>query len=342
MLLAWLALPSARAAAAAPAQAFKVRGCDLLSPAPLVYRFGTGSRPAAPAIVAPDGRAYVATSEGYLHALDPRGGFAWGYTLPGPVTGRPALGSSGAVLVPTGRRVHAIRPDGSLLWVFSSPVPVLGDLVRDGLGRFFFGSEDGRLLALSGGGGLVSFIPGRGAFSTLTTSLPGGAIAAAHENGSVVLSRANKNQKFELGRPATALLPCPGADLCAIVDGSLVALGKSGVTAKFPAERAAASGDTLVALTDARRLALFRASASEPHAVVDLPYPLSADPVVDGRGQVFVPLSSGALLVLSTDGRPRFCNQLARSPLGLPVLDDPRHRVLVTAGEGVLSAIEVE
>ena len=66
------------------------------------------------------------------------------------------------------------------------------------------------------------------------------------------------------------------------------------------------------------------------------------DPVVDARGQVFVPLGSGARLVLSPDGRPRFCNQLARSPLGLPVLDEPRQRVLVTAGEGVLSAIEVQ
>jgi hypothetical protein len=83
--------------------------------------------------------------------------------------------------------------------VWSSPIRVLGDLIRDGLGRFNFASDDGRVFALSGTGALVAHVPGRVPFSVLPVALADGGIAAGRQDGSVLISRGFKTKRVELG-----------------------------------------------------------------------------------------------------------------------------------------------
>jgi hypothetical protein len=314
--------------------------CGAFPPANVQYRFGTGSRPAAPPALAEDGRAYVGTSEGYLHALDANGGYLWGYTLRGPVTGRPIVGISGAVLVPTRRRIYAIRPDGTLLWVFDSPVAVLGDLIRDSLGRYNFASEDGRIFALSGQGALVAHVPMKGTPSVLPVSVLG-AVAVAYESGTAILVRPGKTKRFELSASPHALLPCPDAELCAIVGGSLRPLGAEPPPWQTRALRAAGNSQMIAFLPDDRHLTA-QSSGGVARFTLELPGPASAAPAVSEDGRVFVPLKGGELALVSARGELVACAPLASSPLGTPVLDPAHHRVLATAVEGVLGAVELE
>jgi hypothetical protein len=288
-----------------------------------------------------DGSAYVGTSDGYLHALSPDGNYLWGYTLKGAVTGRAALGASGAVLVPTARRIYAIRPDGTLLWVFNSPIRVLGDLARDGLGRFNFGSEDGRVFALSGMGALVAHVPGRVPFSVLPLALTDGSIAAGRQDGSVLVSRGFKTVRFELGGAPSSLFPCPGYELCAIAGGQLRGVGPSGRLGQVTALRAAASADLVAVLSDERHLELYRGLTGEPVFRLVLPDAASSAPAFDAKGRIFVPLEGGALFTVSPSGAPLACTPIGHSPLGLPVADAARGRMLVTASEGVLASVEL-
>lgn len=308
---------------------------------PLAFRFGTGATPSAPPTVGDEGTVYVGTSEGYLHALSSEGSYLWGYTLKGSVTGRAAVGSTGAVLVPTPRKVYAIRPDGTLLWVFNSPIRVLGDLVRDGLDRFHFASEDGRVFALSGRGALVAHVPGRVPFSVLPLALADGGIAAARRDGSVLVARGFKTSRFELGTPAVSLLACPGFELCALVAGNLEGVGAASAPFKVVAVRAAASSDSLAVLPDERHLELYRMATRERVFGLSLPDAASAAPAFDAKGRIFVPLKSGALFTVAASGAVLACTPLGHSPLTTPVVDPARSRVLVTASEGILASIEV-
>jgi outer membrane protein assembly factor BamB len=328
-----LALPSEVAAG--------VAACANLNELPLAFRFGTGATPAAAPTVAADGSVYVGTREGYLHALSADGSYLWGYTLKGAVTGRAAVGPSGTVLVPTARRIYAIRADGTLLWVWSSPIRVLGDLIRDGLGRFNFASDDGRVFALSGTGALVAHVPGRVPFSVLPVALADGGIAAGRQDGSVLISRGFKTKRVELGAVPVSLFPCPGRELCAISAGNLQGLGPSAAPWRVPALRATASSDSVAVLSDERHLQLYRGATGEPLFTLALPDAASAAPEFDAKGRIFVPLRGGALLAVDLTGAPLACTQLGHSPLGTPVVDAARGRVLVTASEGILASVEL-
>ena len=101
-----------------------------------------------------------------------------------------------------------------------------------------------------------------------------------------------------------------------------------------------ATEERLALISSEQQLELYDASA-EHLATVALPDAASAAPAVDALGRVFVPLKRGALLALSRSGAPLGCMQVGHSPLGSPVLDAARRRVLVTAREGVLAAFEV-
>lgn len=315
--------------------------CETLPPLPVTFRFGTGARPAAPAAFSAEGNVYVGTSEGYVHGLSADGSYLWGYTLRGAVTGRPAVTASGVVLVPTARRVYAIRPDGTLLWVFHSPVRVLGDLVRDGLGRFHFGSEDGRIFALSGRGGLVAHVPGKVPFSVLPVALGDGSIAAARQDGSVLVSRAGKNQRFELGAVARGLFPCLASQTCALAGGELQVLAASGSPFRAPAQRGAGNAELVAALPDDRHVVVYRGLSGERVFALALPDSASAAPLLDARGRLFVPMRGGTLLAVSPAGTPIACVRVARSPLGPPIADLTHGRLLVTALEGVLTSVDI-
>lgn len=332
-----VALP-ASAGAARSAEAL----CEEFPKLNVPFRFGTGFPAAGPPAVAPDGSMYIGTREGYLHALHPDGSYHWSYTVSGRVSGRPAVASTGVVLVPTVRRIYALRPNGSLLWIFNSPVRIQGDLTADSGGRHHFGSVDGRVFALSNRGALVGHIPGKVRLSVSPVTLSDGSIAAGREDGSVVVKRRGKLSRFRLNGPVTAILGCPGAEVCAIAGGALHALGASGGGFQTPAVRAGHNAELISVVRADDHLEVFRGTTGERLFEASLPYSASAPPAVDGRGTTYVPLRNGSLLGVDRGGRVTACVPIGNSPLGAPILDVLRNRVLVTASEGVLAAVQLE
>jgi hypothetical protein len=297
--------------------------------------------------VAGDGSVYVGTSEGYVHALREDGSYLWSYTLPGPVGGRSGLSLFGALLVPTGRSVYALRPNGTLLWAFHSPLRVVGDLARDGRGRFHFASQDGRLFALSSAGELITHVPGRVAFSALQVELPDGSVAAGRRSGEVLLvPTSGRATRFALPAAPSALLGCPGARLCAIAAGILYALGDAAGHAASPwstlAVRAGANLELLAVLPSDSSLEVFAGGTRQRLFSRALPEAASAAPVLDAQGTTYVSLKTGALVAVARSGRLVGCAEVGRSALGPAVYDRERRRLLVTAAEGVLAAVAVE
>lgn len=308
----------------------------------VLFRFGTSSPPTAPPAVGRNGAIYVVTSEGYVHALHPDGSYHWSYTVAGRVTGGPVVVASGGIFLPTSRTVYAFRPEGTLLWSFASPVTLSSGLGSDERTRTYFASQDGRVFTLSTRGALLSHIPGKVRVSVDPVVLRGGSIAVGRSNGTVLVSGKGKNARFELGQPVTALLDCPGATVCAIAGAELHALGGSGARFRTPATRAGENDDHLAVLTSDERLRVFRGTGGEPLLERALPAAASGSPAVAKNGTVFVPLRNGALISVTPAGDVNGCVAVGDSPLGTPVLDAPRNRVLVTAHQGLVASISIE
>jgi hypothetical protein len=172
--------------------------------------------------------------------------------------------------------------------------------------------------------------------------LADGAIAAGREDGSVTVSTKGRTARFQLNSPVTAVLGCPGARVCAISGGELHALGAAGSAFRTPASRAAQNGELVSVLSPDDRLQVFRGTSGVLLAEARLPQPASAAPVLDARGTTYVPLRNGALIGFTQKGAVTACVPIGSSPLGTPVLDGPRKRLLVTASEGVLAAVQLE
>ena len=96
-------------------------------------------------------RAYVATSDGYLHAFERDGRFRWSYTVKGTPLGSVSLRSSdGVILMGTTRRfVYAINQSGALHWTFRTLTPVWSGLFALNARTVVFLGHDRRLYALA-------------------------------------------------------------------------------------------------------------------------------------------------------------------------------------------------
>jgi hypothetical protein len=106
----------------------------------------------------------------------------------------------------------------------------------------------------------------------------------------------------------------------------------------MPAKRAGSLGPWLAVLSDERSLRLFKGGAAERVFSAHLPETASAAPAVDARGNVYVPLSSGALLAYAAGGAVLGCEQIARAPLATPVVAADGS-VLVADREGTIAVL---
>jgi hypothetical protein len=189
---------------------------------------------------------------------------------------------------------------------------------------------------------LVAHVPGKVPFSVFPVALGDGSIAAARHDGSVIVSRPGKTVRLELGAVAGGLFPCLGSQACAIAGGELrVLTSGSGSTFRTPALRGAGNAELLAALPDDRHVEVYRGLSGERVFALSLPDSASAAPLFDATGRLFVPLRGGALLAVSAAGTPIACARVGSSPLGLPVADVARGRLLVTALEGVLASFDI-
>lgn len=102
-------------------------------------------------------RAYVATSDGYLHAFERDGRYRWSYTVKGTPLGSVSLrASDGLILMgTTSQLVYAITQQGTLYWSFNTVTPVWSGLFALNAGSVVFVGLDQRLYALSNSGGAL-------------------------------------------------------------------------------------------------------------------------------------------------------------------------------------------
>ncbi len=102
-------------------------------------------------------RAYVATSDGYLHAFERDGRYRWSYTVKGTPLGSVSLrASDGLILMgTTSQLIYAITQRGTLYWSFSTMTPVWSGLFALNAASVVFVGLDERLYALSNSGGAL-------------------------------------------------------------------------------------------------------------------------------------------------------------------------------------------
>ena len=69
--------------------------------------------------IAPDGTAYVGSTDHFLYALKPDGTVKWKFETGGDLSASPAIGSDGTIYIGSAdRQFYAINPDGTLKWIF--------------------------------------------------------------------------------------------------------------------------------------------------------------------------------------------------------------------------------
>ncbi len=102
-------------------------------------------------------RAYVATSDGYLHAFERDGRYRWSYTVKGTPLGSVSLrASDGLILMgTTSQLIYAITQRGTLYWSFRTMTPVWSGLFALNASSVVFVGLDERLYALSNSGGAL-------------------------------------------------------------------------------------------------------------------------------------------------------------------------------------------
>jgi outer membrane protein assembly factor BamB len=98
-----------------------------------------------------------------------------------------------------------------------------------------------------------------------------------------------------------------------------------------------ADGDDLYVVSDRGELLRLASDGSSSRSV-RLGASASAPPAIAADGTVFVPSDSGDVFAVSPDGSVRSI-RVASAPLHRPVIDANRHRILVTAGDGTLTAV---
>lgn len=303
--------------------------------------FDTGAPMSTPPALGPAGEVYVATHEGYVHALTSEGGFAWSYTVKGAVIGGPVVGAGGTVLVATRLNLlYALRPDGSRLWVFHSPEPISSPLAVSERGTAVFVAKGRVVYAVSSRGGVLWRVP----LGSEATTGP-----VIHENGSVFIGTKAGVETW-VSPARRELWPSPPVD--GFVAGGAnepgsqhwLASGRlfssnGAVTNALSLTFARFTKQSVLAVTDSRLLEL--TPDGTERVQIDLEVAPSAPPVPGPERDTFVPLVDGSIARVREWRRVESYAKLGFSPVASLVLDSARDRMLAGVGEGRVCAISL-
>lgn len=321
----------------------------------VLWRFDAGAPVLGQAAVSARGNVYIATTEGYVHALGPDGSFRWSYTVVGPVVGSPAVNQQDTVFVGTAqKRVYAIRPNGTLLWVVRSPSSVLTDIVLDAGGLQYGGLET--LYRLNWHGQVTGWVSVPGGISQGPARSPGAEagqpLLIATRAGEVLDVR--KRRAKELGRTDRGIVQPPvraedgsvlvlaGDRLAALTESGAERWSRVGVVAAAPNSGAGAgrtvavtgAGELLWLAEDGSVVARAGLDCRDDDALAAPTAPPSPGP--DGR--VYVATGRGRVVIASKHGVER-CVDVGRAALSSPVIDAERWRVVVSGRDGSVAAL---
>lgn len=306
--------------------------------------FDAGAPMSGSPVLGAEGQVYVATNEGYVHALNEEGAFRWSYTVKGSVIGGPQVLPGGSVVVATNRGLlYALKPNGTRHWVFRVPEPISTEVSASPRGTLVFGAADRVLYAVSRHGGVLWRAPIKGGFSAPPEVVAEGLVALGTSRG-VLLVRGPNRQKLVAAPGVRQLTEGPKSV------GYGWALATTGVIA-FSGQRPSDLPDLRALGYDPALGQLVGVSASEALWLdaqgqisrrVRLPEAANEGVTLDAKGSAYVPTNDGWLLwATPADDEFRELARLGSSPLSLPVVDEGRRRVIAAAGEGLVCAVSL-
>jgi hypothetical protein len=301
--------------------------------------FGAGAPVESPPALGPDGEVYVATGEGYVHALTPEGGFHWSYTVKGAALGGPIVQPDGTIVVATRLNlIYALRPNGRRLWVYRVPEPITTALSVSTKGTLVFGAGQRQVYAVSRRGGLLW----RVALSAAVTTP-----ALIHENGSVFIGTEAGTATW-VAPARRSMWPSPPVDRLVPQVGlnaeQQLWLASGQVFSSNGPMKLAEPVQFLRPLPDGRALAVSGQALLELSADgllqqrTALPIEVSAEPMLAPNGDRFVPGADGRVLRVSAAGDVHVHSRLGSSEVSPLLLDATRERFVASSGEGYVCA----
>lgn len=166
------------------------------------WRSATGDAVWSSAAVDKDGRVFIGSNDGMLHALGADGSPIWTYTTGDKVISSPLIGPTGTIYVGSNDgRLHAVRPDGTQAWTYQTAGSVYSSPAQAPDGTIYVGSwgQDGRLYAIHPNGSLKW----QKTFSAGVRSCPavggGGRVYVGSMDGRLYAFDANGNQQWVFG-----------------------------------------------------------------------------------------------------------------------------------------------
>lgn len=311
-------------------------------PEPVVeWRFRSAAPLCGAPAVSSSGLVYLASVEGFVHALAPDGAYRWSHAVTGMPVGSPAVDPSGHVFVATtAQRLYAFKPDGRLSWMHRSRSRFASSPMWAAPGLIYYAGRDRNLYSIAAWGsathshGLGS--PANGELA----SVGEGAVAIGLETPEAqVFRRSSPLARIELPAPPTQPLLGGSGHWYVVTRAGLAALDASTHAPLWtaPAERAGLSPDerALVVETEGDLVWLEPGSGAELHRV-QLPEHASAAPTVTNSGIAFVPLVSGGVLVVDARGARLARVGVARAPAWPAVWSEARRRVTLAAAGDVI------
>jgi outer membrane protein assembly factor BamB len=303
-----------------------------------------GSTTHASPAVGTDGTVYVGTGSGYLIAIGPAGVLEWSYTVEGAIAWAPVVDRVGRIYVATtAQRLYSFQPNGSLGWQSRTPSHIAGELALSGASGVLFGGTDGNVWAYSEHGTPLWHAEVR-APVTAGPVFTGNHFAVGTASGDALeLEGTIHRRVVPIGDACDAIVRAsPDGSLVVVAGGALIGVSAAG-SVQFRRDDVAfaVAADSGYLAVD-RSGALLRLSSSGALvSSIALGAQASAAPVLAPSGAVYVAGVAGSLAVVPPGGVPRWV-PIAHAALHRPVVDQPRRRVLVTAGDGMVAALHLE
>jgi outer membrane protein assembly factor BamB len=313
-------------------------------PARVRWRFRSASPLAGPPAVSADGRVYVASVEGYVHALEPDGRFRWSYGLRGVPLGAPAIDTAGRVYVATREgHLYALDADGQLGWASRARGRFASGPVWAGGAIYLLGRE-GQLYGVPASGGAPSLHELGAPASAGLAHVGAGLVAIGTSAGAALLYQRNRVVAQLLLR-APLLQPLLGGSerWFAVTSEGLSAIDASSheLLWSAPARRAALSADQRSLVVEAdRELRWLSPQTGEVLGRAPSPGDVSAAPVVTNDGLALMPMVSGDLRLIDPRASGAAGVEVGPAPLWAPVYDEAFGRVTVAAG-GAVAAFDL-
>jgi hypothetical protein len=325
------------------------------APAQVLWRFQSAAPIVAAPAVSARGDVYLASAEGYLHALDDQGRVRWSRAIDGSPMGEPALDPQGNVYVTTVSAIIAIHADGRASWQYFASSDMVSAAVWAPPGLLYYTSADHCLHALSSAGHALWTRPLNQPLALAAVGLAGSEVAFASEPAERAWPQehaapAHDTSRNDGGvpprtRPGEGVEEVRASQLWFIAGGELFAFAEQPDEALLwhaPARYAAVGpgADTIASVLD-RQLVWRDGRSGQERGRALLTDSASAAPALTGEGLAMVPLDTGDLALLALDGAAPQRIHVGGGPLWRPIWREEHRRVSVAAGSGALVVIAI-